>query len=253
MRLENKVAVITGAGSGIGQATSELFAREGAKVIVADINDKGGSETVKKIHKAGGDAFYVHTDVSKAADVENLIDASVKKYNKIDILFNNAGHPGENIPVEDIDESLFDLVYGVNVKGIFFGAKYAVPVMKRQGHGVILNTASVAGDRPRPGILVYSSSKGAAIVMTKALAIELAPFNIRVNCINPVATDTPMNDKFRHKSMSKADFRKSIVATVPMGRYAEAVDIANAALYLCSDEASIVTGAVLHVDGGRNI
>lgn len=253
MRLENKVAVITGAGSGMGRATSMLFAKEGAKIIVADINDKGGAETVDKIHATGGDAFYVHVDVSKDTDVKNLVDAAVKKYGKLDILYNNAGHPGKNIPVEDIDVSLFDLVYGINVKGIFFGAKYAVPVMKKQGHGVILNTSSVAADRPRPGFLLYSSSKGAVVVMTKALAIELAPFKIRVNCINPVGAETPMLKEFCPTGKTLDDHRKNIIMTVPIGRLATAEDIAYAALYLCSDEASLVTGDVLHVDGGRSI
>lgn len=253
MRLENKVAVITGAGSGMGRASSILFAKEGAKIVVADINDQGGAETVEQIHSAGGDAIYVRTDVTKAADVKNLIDAAVKKYGKLDILYNNAGHPGKNTPVEDTEEGLFDLVYGVNVKGILWGAKYAVPVMKKQGYGVILNTASVSGDRPRPGMLVYASSKGAAIVMTKGLAVELAPFKIRVNCINPVAAETPMLKEFAPKNMSAEDLKKNFTATVPIGRLAKAEDVAYAALYLCSDEASIVTGAVLHVDGGRNI
>ncbi len=253
MRLQNKVAVITGAGSGMGRATSVLFAREGAKVVVADINDRGGAETVDQIRSAGGDAFYVHTDVSRAADVKNLVDTAVKKYGKLDIMYNNAGHPGKNTPIEDTEEGLFDLVYGVNVKGILWGAKYAVPVMKKQGYGVILNTASVSGDRPRPGMLVYASSKGAAILLTKGLAVELAPFKIRVNCINPVAAETPMLKEFAPKNVSEDELRQKFTATVPIGRLATADDVAYAALYLCSDEASIVTGAVLHVDGGRNV
>ncbi len=253
MRLANKVAIITGAASGMGRASALLFAKEGAKVIAVDINNEGGKETVDQIKRDGGEAIFVHVDVSKAKEVEQLIKTSVDTYGKLDILFNNAGHPGKSAIIENIDEAIWDEVYAVNVKAIFFGAKYAAPEMKKRGGGVILNTASIAGERPRPNQALYCSSKGAAIVLTKGLALELAPYKIRVNCIDPVGTDTPMIPKFLPEGTNLKEFLPKIIATIPMGRLAKPEDIAYAALYLASDEASMVTGVALQVDGGRGI
>lgn len=253
MRLANKVAIITGAGSGMGRATSILFAKEGAKVVVADINDSGGQETVRVIKANGGDAIFIHTDVSKAADVDGLIKKAVKTFGKLDILYNNAAIPQKAIPVELMDEAEWDRIYAVNVKGVFFGAKYAIPEMKKNGRGVIINTASIGGVRVRPAFAAYNSSKGAVIVLTKALALELAQYNIRVNCINPVSTDTPMLPQFLAASADLQSGVKQLKSTIPLGRLATPEDIANAALYLASDEASLVTGIGLDVDGGRGI
>lgn len=252
MKLANKVAIITGAGSGMGRASACLFAREGAKVSVVDINIAGGQETVGLIKRSGGVAQFISADVAKASDVEQMIKATVNAYTRLDILFNNAGVPMSFTPIEEVDEELFDKILAVNLKGIFLGCKYATPVMKKQGGGVIINTASIAGLRARPGLNVYCASKGGAIVLTQAVAIELAPYNIRVNAINPVATDTPMLSGFiGDKDLEEG--RKAFIATIPLGRLAMPEDIAYAALYLASDESSMVTGACINVDGGRGI
>jgi len=253
MRLANKVAIITGAGSGLGRASAILFAKEGAKVVVADINDTSGKETVAKIKSSGGEAVFVHTDVSKASDAENLIKTTVDKFGKIDVLFNNAGIPHKPIPVEDIPESLWDSIQAVNVKGIFLAAKYAAPIMKKAGKGVIINLASVSGLRPRPGNSAYATSKAAAIHLTKVLALEFASSNVRVNAINPVAADTPMLPQLLGENVDMKEAEKMLVAGIPLGRLAQPEDIAYAALYLASDESSMVTGSCIYVDGGRGV
>ena len=247
MRLANKVAIITGAGSGIGRASAYLFAKEGAKIVVADIDDAGGEQTVATIKADGGEAIFVHTDVSVAPEVKHLVAVAKDKFSKIDILFNNAGIRIEPTAVETIDESLWDRIYAINVKSIFLGAKYAVPEMKKAGSGVIINTASIGGIRPRIHNTAYASSKGAAIMLTKTLALELAPYNIRVNCVNPVFTETPMTETISE------EHKKASISTIPLGRAARPEDIAHAALYLASDESSMLTGTSLNVDGGRCI
>ena len=247
MRLTNKVAIITGSASGIGRASAYLFASEGAKVVIADVSDADGEEAVATIKSSGGEAIFVHTDVSVASEVERLVKAARDKFGKIDILFNNAGIP-MLAPLEDIEESLWDHIYAVNVKSVFLGAKYAVPEMKKVGGGVIINTASVAGVRPRLNVSAYSSSKGAVIALTRALAIELARDNIRVNSISPVWTKmTGMTEGFSEK------MEERILSTIPLGRFNEPEDMAYAALYLASDESSMVTGININIDGGRGI
>jgi len=257
MKLSNRSALITGAGSGFGRASAVLFAREGAKVSVVDIDEKTGQETVSLVKQKGGEAIFIRADVSRAGDVEKMIKTTVDTFGKLDILFNNAGIPMSFTPVENIKEDLWDRIQDVNVKSIFLSAKYAIPYLKKQGGGVIINTASISGVRPRPGLSAYSTSKAAAIMLTKALAIELAPSKIRVNCINPVAGDTPMLAKFMSdQALSAEKFeegRKRFTDTVPLGRLAQAEDVAYAALFLASDEASLITGASFDVDGGRGI
>jgi len=252
MRLPNKVALITGAASGIGRASAVLFAKEGAKIVVADIDETGGRQTVDLIAQGGGSAVFVKADVTKAADVERMIKASVDQFGKLDILFNNAGVGTAFTPIEQVDEALWDRVMAINVKSIFLGCKYAAPAMKAQGGGVIINTASISGVRPRPGLTVYAASKGAVIVFTKAIAIEFAPYKIRVNCINPVVTDTAFITKTIEASQIEAA-KKGMLSTIPLGRLGEPEDMAFAALYLASDEAGLVTGVSLDVDGGRAI
>ncbi len=252
MRLPNKVALITGAASGIGRASAVLFAKEGAKIVVADIDETGGRQTVDLIAQGGGSAVFVKADVTKAGDVERMIKASVDQFGKLDILFNNAGVGTAFTPIEQVDEALWDRVMAINVKSIFLGCKYAAPVMKAQGGGVIINTASISGVRPRPGLTVYAASKGAVIVFTKAIAIEFAPYKIRVNCINPVVTDTAFITKTIEASQIEAA-KKGMLSTIPLGRLGEPEDMAFAALYLASDEAGLVTGVSLDVDGGRAI
>jgi 3-oxoacyl-[acyl-carrier protein] reductase len=249
MKLSGKVAAITGAGSGMGQATGLLFAGEGAKVCVVDIDGNAAERTVGLIKEKGGDAIAIRADVAKASDVAMMVKSTVDKYGRLDILYNNAGYPMLPTPLESIEEELWDKIMAVNVKGIFLACKYAVPVMKQQGGGVIINTASISGVRPRPGQSPYATSKAAAIMLTKAFAIELAPYKIRVNCINPTATETAMLPKLG----ATEDAKKGIIATIPMGRMALPIDIAYAALYLASDEAAMVTGIGLDVDGGRGI
>jgi 3-oxoacyl-[acyl-carrier protein] reductase len=250
MRLSGKVAIITGSGSGMGRASALLFAKEGAKVVVADIDGKAAEETADLIRKDGGEAVFVQTDVSKASEVAAMIQTAVNRYGRLDVLYNNAGFPMVPTPAEEIDEELWDRIMAVNVKAIFLAFKYAAPVMKKQGGGAIVNTASISGVRPRPGQSPYSTSKAAAIFLTKALAIEAAPHKIRVNCINPTATETPMIPKL---GATTPEAVKGIVGTIPLGRLAQPTDIAYAALYLASDEASMVTGIALDVDGGRGI
>ena len=253
MRLENKVAAITGSGSGIGRASAMLFAKEGAKVVVADINDAGGEETVKNIESTGGEALFIHTDVTKASDVENMIKTTMEKFGKFDILFNNAGTPQKTMPFETLEESLWDHLFETNVKSIYLTVKYTIPVMKEAGGGVIINLASMAGVRPRPGSAAYASTKAAVLHITKALAIELAPNNIRVNGINPAAVDTPMLPKFKEDGQDLDAFYEGARASMPLGRIATPDDVANTALYLASDESSIITGIGINVDGGRGI
>jgi len=252
MRLLNKVVLITGSGSGMGRASAILFSQEGAKISVVDMDNKSGQQTVELIKKKGGEAIFIQADVSKASDVERMIKTTVDTYVRLDILFNNAGFPMSFTPVEEVKEELWDRMMDINVKGIFLGCKYAVPIMKKQGGGVIINTASIIGVRPRPNMSAYSASKGAAITLTKELAIELAPYKIRVNCINPVATDTPMLSKFiGNRDLEEG--KKAYISTIPLGRLAQPEDIAYAALYLASDDSLMVTGACLDVDGGRGI
>jgi 3-oxoacyl-[acyl-carrier protein] reductase len=248
MRLLNKVALITGAGSGIGRASAILFSGEGAKVSIVDLDSKGGQETVESIRVNGGEAIFIEADIAKARDAERMINTTVESFGKLDILFNNAGISLLPTPTEELQEELWDRVMGVNAKGIFLGCKYVIPVMKRQGSGVIINTGSASGVRPRPGMCAYCASKGAAIVLTKALAIELAPSGIRVNCINPVATETPMS-----AWLATSEANKRVIETIPLGRFAKPREIALAALYLASDESAMVTGISLDVDGGRSI
>ncbi len=249
MSLDNKTAAITGAGSGMGRATAELFARRGARVVVVDLDAGAARETVDRIESAGGEAIAVEADVSDAGDVEEFVDRTVEAYGSIDVLHNNAGIPQRSTPVEDVTEETWDRIQDVNLKSAFLGAKYAVPYMREQGGGVILNTASTAGIRPRTGLSAYCASKGGMITLTKQLAYELAEADIRVNAICPVATDTDMLSEFTSDDLSI----EGMADTIPMGRLAQPEDIAHAAAYLASDGAGMVTGTALEVDGGRDI
>ena len=248
MRLADKVAIITGGGSGIGKVSSYLFAKEGAKIAVADIDAVGGEETVATIQADGGEAIFIHTDISIVPEVEHLVKVTMDTFGKIDILFNNAGICNVSTPVENIEEAWWDRIYAINVKGIFLGVKYVIPEMKKVGGGVIINTASLAGHRPVKDNSAYASSKGAVITLTKALALELAPYNIRVNCINPAITETPMIE-----ILSEEQKKVSISRTPLGGRAARPEEIAYAAVYLASGESPFLTGASINVDGGRSI
>lgn len=249
MSLGTKTAAITGAGSGMGRATARVFAERGADVAVIDIDSEAAEETVSLIGEDGGSAIAVTADSSEAADVEAFVDRTASAFGGIDVLHNNAGIPQESTPVEDVTEATWDRIQAVNLKSAFLGAKYAVPEMRLGGGGVILNTASTAGIRPRTGLSAYCASKGGMITLTKQLAHELAEDEIRVNAVCPVATDTDMLPEFAAGDLSVESMRD----TIPLGRLAEATDVAHAAAFLASDEASMITGTALEVDGGRDI
>lgn len=251
MKLKRKVALVTGAGSGIGQATALLFAAEGARVACVDVNEATAKQTAEQIEKAGGQALAVRADVSKAPDNLAMVERTVAQWGRLDILYANAGVPQSPTPVEEVDEATFDRIMAVNVRGVFLGVKYAVPVMKKQGGGVILITASTAAIRPRKGLQAYGASKGAVIALTKALALELAPHKIRVAAIAPVATDTPMLPAFMGKTVVDEKAREAMVRTIPLGRLNTPEDIARAALFLASDDAAMISGSCVEVDGGR--
>lgn len=252
MRLQGKVAVVTGAASGFGAGVVRRFAAEGAKVVVADIDEARGCAVVDAIEGAGGNAFFAQCDVSYWGDVEALVHGVLEYWGTLDILVNNAGVPQVNQPMLDVDEATFDRIFQVNVKSIYLTAHAVVPIMRETGGGVIINTASTAALRPRPGLTWYNASKGAVVTLTKSMALELAPDRIRVNCLCPVAGETPMLGAFLGGEVTD-EAHARFVATVPLGRLSSPEDVANAALFLASDEAAFLTGVALEVDGGRCI
>jgi 3-oxoacyl-[acyl-carrier protein] reductase len=246
-RLEGKVALITGAGSGFGLGIAETFAREGAKVAIVDINEAAAKEAAEKI---GASAIGVGADVSKALDVNTAVAQTLTAFGRLDIVVNNAGITHRNRSMLEVEEDEFDRIFAVNVKSIYLFAKAAIPLMQSQG-GVIINVGSTAGLRPRPGLTWYNSTKGAVHTMTKSMAVELAPQKIRVCALAPVAGETPLLATFMGEDTPER--RQQFVNSIPLGRFSTPQDIANAALYLASDEASMITGVVLEVDGGRCI
>jgi 3-oxoacyl-[acyl-carrier protein] reductase len=248
MRLKDKVAIITGGASGFGEGMAKRFAEEGAKIVVADLNAKGAERVAGAIGKA---AIAVTVDVSQASEFDEMIDRATSAFGRIDIMVNNAGYTHRNGDMLGVDEATFDLITAVNMKAIYHAARCVVPIMAAQGGGVILTTASTAGLRPRPGLTWYNASKGWAITATKSMAVELAPKNIRVNCLCPVAGDTGMLEKFM--GADTPEIREKFRASIPLGRLSTPLDIANAALWLASDEAAFITGVALEVDGGRCI
>jgi NAD(P)-dependent dehydrogenase (short-subunit alcohol dehydrogenase family) len=248
MRLENKVALITGAGSGIGYHSALLFAKEGASVVVVDINDDGGKNTVKEIEAAGGKAVYVHADVSKAADAEKMVKTAEDTYGALHILFNNAGisHADDDDAVKT-GEDVWDLTFQINVKGVFLGCKYGILAIRRAGGGSVINTASfVATLGAATPQLAYTASKGAVLSMTRELAAIHARENIRVNALCP----GPLRTELLMKYLNTDEKKQRRLVHIPMGRFGEAKEIAFAALFLASDEASFVTGSNFLVDGG---
>jgi len=248
MRLNKKTAVITGAASGFGAGIAAKFVAEGARIIVADINQGAAQEVAAKLGEA---ATALQVDVSSAADVGALAENAIAQMGHVDILVNNAGITHLPQAMEDVDEAEFDRVFAVNAKSVFLMAKRFVPHMKQRGQGVILNVASTAGVSPRPRLTWYNSSKGWMITATKSMAVELASAGIRVNAINPVAGETPLLKSFMGEDTPEV--RQKFLSTIPLGRFSTAEDMAGAACYLCSDEASMVTGVAMEVDGGRCI
>jgi 3-oxoacyl-[acyl-carrier protein] reductase len=247
MRLENKTALITGAGSGIGLAIAETYAREGARVALADIDFDGAKKAARTI---GNNAIAMRCDVAQKSNLAAAVEDTLAAFGGLDILVNNAGTTHVNKPLLDITEDEYDRTFAVNVKGVFLGCQAVVPHFRKQGGGVIINIGSTAGLRPRPGVAAYSATKGAVHTLTKALAGELAGDHIRVCAIAPVATETPLLPSFLGPAPG---MREKFIATVPLGRLADVQDIANAALFLASAEAEFVTGNIVEVDGGRCI
>ena len=252
-KLQGRVAIITGAGGGFGEGIATHFAELGAKVVVADVRFDAAQKVAAAIEAAGGQALAVQVDVTLNDSVQAMVAATLARFERLDILVNNAGTTHKNQPMLETDEKSFDRVYATNVKSIYLGAMHAVPVLRRQGQGgVIVNIASTAGLRPRPGLSWYAGTKGAAITITKAMAVELAPDRIRVVAINPVMGETGLLADFLPGEDSEA-VRAKIIATIPLGRLSRPLNIAKATAFLASDEAEFITGVALEVDGGRCI
>ena len=246
MRLDTKTAIVTGAASGFGAGIARRFATEGARVMIADLNAPAAAALAAEI---GGLACTV--DVSNDASVAAMAQAALKAWGRIDILVNNAGITHLPQPMEEVPEAEFDRVLAVNAKSVYLTARHIVPAMKAAGRGAILNVASTAGVSPRPRLNWYNASKGWMITATRAMAVELAPAGIRVNAINPVAGETPLLKSFMGEDTP--EIRARFLSTIPLGRFSTPEDMANAALFLCSDEASMITGVAMEVDGGRCI
>jgi 3-oxoacyl-[acyl-carrier protein] reductase len=246
MRLKDKVALVTGAGSGFGAGIARRFAEEGAKLLANDINAEGGARIAREV---GGE--FVQADVSKSADWAKLVAAATAKFGRLDVVINNAGWTHRRKPYVEVTEAEFDKVYAINVKSIYLSALHALPVMRRQGGGCFVNIASTAGLRPRPGLTVYNSSKGAVILMSKSMAAEFGPDKVRVNCVNPVfSPDTALSAEFAGGAITE-EARKRFLASIPLGRFSTPLDVANACLYLASPEADFVSGVCIEVDGAR--
>ena len=249
MRLKNRTAIVTGAASGFGAEIARQYAIEGAKVALADINEAGARKVAAE---CGDDAIAVKCDVSKRADIDALVKRTVDRFGGLDIVVNNAGWTHKNGPLLDVDEATFEKVYAINVKSIFHMTHAVVPLLRKQKRGVILNIGSTAGMRPRPGLTWYNSSKGAVNLMSKSLAVELGPDNIRVNVICPVMGETALLESFMGMPDTPEN-RKKFVATIPLGRLSKPIDIARAAVYLASDEAEFISGVEFPVDGARTV
>lgn len=249
MRLKEKVAIVTGGGSGFGRGICQAFAREGARVVVADIDEKRAEQTAQEI---GNDAIAVPCDVTCKDQIQNVVAEAARQFGGIDIVVNNAGYTHKNKSALDVSEDDFDRIYAVNVKAVYLMTLAVVPELEKRGGGTIINTASTAGVRPRPGLTWYNGSKGAVLVLTKSLAAELAEKNIRVNAINPVIGETGLLEDFMGLPDTPEN-RAKFVAGIPLGRMSRPADIANAAVFLADPASDFVTGIAIEVDGGRCI
>ena len=249
MRLQGKTAIVTGAGSGFGEGIAHRFANEGANVVVADINAEAGRRVADTIDNSGGATLFVEADVTSDASVKAMVAATIDTFGNLDILVNNAGIAHLNQPMLNVDEATFDRVYAVNVKSIYLTAIHAVPELIKAG-GNIVNIASTAAVSPRPGLTWYNGTKGAVVTLTKSMAVELAKDGVRVNAVNPVIGETGLTLEFMG-GQDTPEIREKFISTIPLGRMSTPLDIANASLYLASDEAAMVTGVCMEVDGGR--
>ncbi len=248
MRLQGKVAIVTGSGSGFGEGIARRFAREGAKVIVADINDDGGKRVAGAIQ-----GEFIRADVTRSTDWARLVQSATAGFGKLDIVVNNAGWTHRKKPYLEVTEAEFDKVYAVNVKSVYLSALHALPLFRKLGGGCFVNVASTAGVRPRPGLAIYNSSKAAVILMSKSMAAEFGPDGIRVNCVNPVfSPDTGLSAEFAGGSLTN-EVKKAYLATIPLGRFSTPLDVANACLFLASDEAAFISGVCIEVDGARSV
>ena len=248
-KLDNKTAIVTGAASGFGAAIASGYIEAGARVILADINDADAGALAERL---GDNALACHADVTRQEDINNLVDFCVEKFTAPDIVVNNAGTTHRNRPMLEVDEAAFDRVYNVNVKSLFYMTQKTVPLMKEAGQGVIINIGSTGGIRPRPGLTWYNGSKGAVNMLSKSMAVELGPDNIRVNVICPVLGETALLEEFMGMEDTPEN-RARFLTTIPLGRFTKPVDVAQAAIFLASDEAEFLTGVELPVDGGRTI
>ena len=248
MRMKGKTAIVTGGASGFGEGIVRKFAAEGANVVIADINEEAGERIASEL---GDQGYFSECNVTSAIDFRNTINAAVARFDRLDIMVNNAGMGHLPQPLEDVEDELFDQLLNVNIKSIYLSSKEVVPLFKEQGSGVILNVASTAGVSPRPNLTWYNMTKGAVITATRSMAVELASQGIRVNALNPVAGDTPMLKTFMGEDTP--EIRAKFLSTIPIGRFSTPEDMGNAACYLCSDEASMITGVCMEVDGGRCI
>ena len=253
MRFEGKVAIVTGAASGFGEAIARRFAEEGASVVAADLNEGGGKEVVGAIRGDGGEAVFVRADVSQSDDVKGIVEVARAEYGGLDVLVNNAGFSHRSAPLWQLPEEDYDRVFAVNTKSVYLGAKHAIPLLRERGGGVIVNTASIGAVAPRPGVTAYNATKGAVVTMTRGLAGEVARFNIRVNAVNPVAAETRFMKGALGVDVLPDEVRDALVSGIPLGRLCEPRDVAAAVLFLASDDAAFLTGVCLDVDGGRSI
>lgn len=246
-QFDGKVALVTGAGSGIGMATSLAFARDGARVLVADVSSEGGERTVRMINEIGGQAIFVRTDVSRPADVQAMVSRAVEAYGRLDFAFNNAGIEGQMVPAVECTEENWDRVIGTNLKGVWLCMKYEIPEMLKQGKGAIVNMSSVAGLVGTRNAAAYCASKGGVVQLTRASALDYAKSGIRINAVCPGAIRTPMVDRV---ISAQPEMEATIDAAHPIGRMGEPDEIASAVVWLCSDAASFILGHAMPIDGG---
>jgi len=251
-RLQNLVTIITGGGSGFGESMAHAFAEEGARIVIGDMNADAGARVAAALTAAGHAAISCRVDVSQSTDMHDLVQAALERFGQIDIMVNNAGISHPNGPMLNVSEEFFDRLFAVNVKSIYLSAVHCVPVFRRQKRGCFINIGSTAAVRPRPGLTWYNGSKGAVTLITKSMAVELAPDNIRVNSLNPAIADTPLLTTFMGAEDTKEN-RARFVASIPLGRLCQASDVANAALFLAAPASSFITGVCMEVDGGRCI